>query len=529
MDNLYDFENKNLSTDDIDEITKELPTEPEQLEDTQPTPVFFENEQPESEVIPESQPEPVIETPKADFTEPWREPTYTSTSDNVRAYSPNRYSANTATYAPRKKKKKKNSFAKAVGFILVAAVVCGICGGGAAYLVTDAMLKDQGGSTNNPQVVLGATAENRGENNDAPQSMSVTGETLTGAQIYSMACNQVVGVNTSVTTTNIFGQQSSSAVSGSGFIISSDGYILTNYHVIEYADKYDYDLTVMLYDGTSYPAEIIGSEPDNDVAVIKIDATGLSPVTFGSSEEMNVGEPVYAIGNPLGELEFTMTTGSISALDRYVTTDANTSINMFQIDAAVNSGNSGGPVYNSRGEVIGIVTAKYSSTGVEGIGFAIPIDDAVNISTQLINQGYVSGKAYLGVNVQDITESYAYYLNLPQGAYVYSLVDGSCAGAAGMKVGDVITAVGDHKVTSSTTLKSALSHFSAGDTTTVTVYRSGENIVLNITFDERDASVDSGAAQQQQQQQQQQNQNDYYGNYGGGNGGFNDFWGFQIP
>ena len=526
MDNFNDLENKNFPNDNIDEITNDI--QPEAFQDIPDT-------EPVTAAVP-SETEPAPQAPKADFTEPWREPIYTSTNDNVRAYSPNGYSNSTGYVPPRKKKKKKKGFARAVGFILTAALVCSICGGGAAYLVTNAMLKNHniGGNGSN-QVILGSTTESNGENNSNAQSVKVTGETLTGAQVYELACNQVVGVNTSVTT-NIFGQTSSSAVSGSGFIISSDGYILTNYHVIEYAATYGYDLSVMLYDGTSYDAEIIGSEPDNDIAVIKINAQGLNAVAFGSSEEMNVGEVVYAIGNPLGELEFTMTTGSISALDRYVTTDANTSINMFQIDAAVNSGNSGGPVYNSRGEVIGIVTAKYSSTGVEGIGFAIPIDDAVNISTQLIEKGYVSGKAYLGVNVQDITETYAYYLNLPQGAYVYSLNNGSCAIAAGVKVGDVITAVGEYKVASTSDLKSALKNFSSGDTTTLTVYRSGESFNLSVTFDEKAPETQTTAPQTPQNDQSGQNnqggQYDYYGENPGGYGGYNDFWnfwGYQIP
>jgi len=537
MDNFNDMENKNISNDNIDEITSDIPPEAEVFQDI---PEFTE---PVTPPFADTPAEPVAEAPKADFTEPWREPTYTSTN-NVRAYSPNGYSTN-ANYAPRKKKaKKKKGFARAVGFILIASIICGLCGGGAAYMVTNRMLREHNINSSANQVILGSTTENNGENTDTPQSVNVTGDTLTGSQIYTLACNQVVGVNTSVTT-NIFGQTSSSAVSGSGFIISSDGYILTNYHVIEYAAVYGYDLTVMLYDGTSHPAEIIGHEADNDIAVIKIDATGLNPVAFGNSEEMQVGETVYAVGNPLGELEFTMTTGSVSALDRYVTTDANTSSNMFQIDSAVNSGNSGGPVYNSRGEVAGVVTANYSSTGVEGIGFAIPIDDAVNISTQLIEHGYVSGKAYLGVNVQDITETYAYYLNLPQGAYVYSLVDGSCAQAAGIKVGDVITAVGSRQVTSSTDLKSALTNFSAGDTTDITVYRSGETMQISVTFDEKAQETQSSSPQQRQQQQQidpygqggqgGQGGYDYYEYYGGDSGGndsFNDFWnfwGYQIP
>ena len=491
--------------------------------------------------------DPQVYTPRADFTQPWREPTYSATTDSTKTYSPGHYEGR--VYTPKKPKKKSNGL-KVAALILVCAIICGLCGGGAAYLVTSKMLKNANtGSTGNQnQVVLGAQADSRpsNEKNNA-ESVTASGDTLSAKEIYALACEQVVGINTSVTTTNIFGQASSSAVSGSGFIINPDGYILTNYHVIEYAAVYGYDMSVILHDGTSYPAEIIGYEADNDVAVVKIDAKDLVPVSFGESNSMNVGETVYTIGNPLGELEFTMTSGIVSALDRYVTTDEKTSINMFQIDAAVNSGNSGGPVYNSKGKVVGIVTAKYSSTGVEGLGFAIPIDDAVNISDQLINQGYVSGKAYLGVNVQDITETYAYYLNLPQGAYIYSLNEGSCAVAAGLKVGDVITAVGDYPVASTSDLKSALHNFSSGDTTTLTVYRSGETIKITVTFDEKAPTEESDQNNQNTQGAQdgqngqggqgyqgypgyQEGQGDQNGGSYFGNGG-NDFWsywGFPI-
>ena len=228
-----------------------------------------------------------------------------------------------------------------------------------------------------------SSVENDAPRDTAPASPSGT---LTGDQIYyDLACQQVVGVNTSFTT-NAFGMSTPRAVSGSGFIISEDGYILTNYHVISYAVVYNGKLTVLTKDGTTYDAKVIGYLESNDIAVIKIDAKGLKPVALGDSDKMLVGEAVYAVGNPLGELEYSMTDGIVSAQDRMITTrdditNATTSINMFQITAAVNAGNSGGPVYNSRGEVIGIVTAKYADEGIEGLGFAIPINDAVSVAT----------------------------------------------------------------------------------------------------------------------------------------------------
>ena len=309
---------------------------------------------------------------------------------------------------------------------------------------------------------------------------------LTASAIYAQACSQVVGVTTEVTYTNFFGMNSSSAVSGTGFIVSEDGYILTNYHVIELAAQNDKDVNVILYDGTRYTASIVGYEKYNDVAVLKIDATGLKPVSFGNSDSLAVGDLVYAVGNPLGELDFSMSTGHVSALDRAITSDeSGVAINMFQIDAAVNSGNSGGPVYNAAGEVVGIVTAKYASTGVEGLGFAIPINDAVKIASDLITKGYVTGKAYMGVQIdQRYNSLYSQYYNMPLGAYVYSVEDGSCAEKAGLLAKDIITRLGDQDITGYTDLTSALHGFSAGDTTSMTVYRGGEEVTLTITFDE---------------------------------------------
>ena len=245
-------------------------------------------------------------------------------------------------------------------------------------------------------------------------------------------------------------------------------------------------VNVITHDGERYDASIVGFEPDNDVAVLKIEAEGLIPAVLGNSDEMNVGDQVYAVGNPLGELEFTMTFGHVSALDRLINTEANTAaINMFQLDAAINSGNSGGPVYNSLGEVIGVATAKYSSSGVEGLGFAIPINDAASIANDLITKGYVTGKAYMGVSLDNRYNSmYSQYYGMPIGAYVASVEEGSCAETAGIQTGDIITELGGNVIESYTDLKAALKQFSAGDTTELTLYRAGESMELSITFDE---------------------------------------------
>jgi len=331
-------------------------------------------------------------------------------------------------------------------------------------------------------------------------ALTVTGHEEGGmhpADIYDLACGQVVGISTEITYTNYFGMTSSNAVTGSGFILTADGYILTNYHVIEYAASGGYEVSVMLYDGTEYTAEIVGYEDgESDIAVLKIDAQGLSPAALGDSNEMRVGDTVYAVGNPLGELHYTMTRGMVSALDREISTqDSRTreikTVNMFQIDAAVNSGNSGGPVYDSSGRVIGVVTAKYSDSGVEGLGFAIPIADAMDIANDLITQGYVSGKPSMGVYVDTIGSATAQYYRLVEGAYVYAIEPGSCAEKAGLELGDIITAVDETEIRGSSDLRMAKKDYRAGDSAVLTVYREGQYLEIGIVFDE-----ETGASRQ---------------------------------
>ncbi len=422
----------------------------------------------------------------------WADPQYRKSEEET-VYSPNYYgekkgySSHVPAYEPPKEKRQKTPLRSSVALILVCALVCSLFSGLSAFAVVNYKINKLGLGK---QVVIGNG--NTLSANEGTTQVSHTGEKLTAPQIYNLAQNQVVGVNSETTTTNIFGQPTSSAVSGTGFVISEDGYILTNYHVIEYAVLYDYDLKVMFYDGKEYSAEIIGYEEENDIAVIKIDASGLSPVTFGDSDSISVGETVYPVGNPLGELSNTMTQGIVSARDRVIATDASTKINMFQFDAAVNKGNSGGPVYNEYGEVIGIVTAKYSETGVEGLGFAIPINDVLDIISQLISTGYVGGKAALGVVVQTMDSSFASYYNVPQGAYIREVTEGSCADKAGLKVGDIIVAFNGEEIQSKEDLISALRKCGAGDTAEVKVHRSGGEDVVKVTLDEKQVTAAQG-------------------------------------
>lgn len=382
-------------------------------------------------------------------------------------------------YVPAEKKPKEHTKSIDSKLLKVACLclVCALLGGLFGGVIASKMQSDDNSAEN----VIGDKPIISGTEN---RPISNTKSSVN--DIYTLGCEQTVGISTEVTYTNFFGQTSSSAVSGTGFVVTDDGYILTNYHVIEDAYNADLAVKVMFKDGTAYDAAIAGVESENDIAVLKIDASDLNPVTVADSDEILVGDEVYAIGNPLGELDFTLTGGRISALDRSITTAANTpAINMFQFDAAVNSGNSGGPVYNTRGEVIGVVTAKAGEYGVEGIGFAVPINDAVSIANDLITKGYVSGKAYMGVNIDTrYNSTYAAYYNTPEGAYVYNVESGSCAEKCGIAAGDIITRVGDNTVTGYDDLHSAIRQYKAGEVVEVDVYRGNETVTLHITFDE---------------------------------------------
>ena len=229
-----------------------------------------------------------------------------------------------------------------------------------------------------------------------------TSREMTPAQVYAANVHSTVGITTTLTTTNFWGYQTTSAASGSGFVISDDGYILTNFHVIEGSDS----ISVSLFDGRSYDATLIGYDESNDIAVLKVNASGLVPVIIGNSDHVNVGDTVVAIGNPLGELTFSLTSGSISAKDREVTFSGSVSMKLIQTDCAINSGNSGGALFNLYGEVIGVTNAKYSgssgsSATIDNIGFAIPINNIMDIVNNIITKGYIL-KPYAGLALADL-------------------------------------------------------------------------------------------------------------------------------
>ncbi len=322
---------------------------------------------------------------------------------------------------------------------------------------------------------------------------------LTPGQVYAQNVDAVVAISNQATTTNIYGQVTESASSGSGFIISDNGYIVTNYHVIQDATK----LTVMLNSGAEYAAAVVGYDSANDMAVLKINATGLPFVTLGSSSDLIVGDQVVAIGNPLGELTNTLTVGYVSAVDRDISTGG-ALINMIQTDVAINSGNSGGPLFNMKGEVVGITTAKYSGTSnsgatIEGISFAVPIDDLIKKITDLKDYGYLKG-AYLGITVSDTDPTYAEYFGIPTGAYVRSVEPGYCAAKAGMQAKDVIVKVGAYDVSNLNDLSRALEKYNPGDTVKFLVYRGGGQVTLEVTLDERPPVTNSDVPSQDTEQ-----------------------------
>ena len=307
---------------------------------------------------------------------------------------------------------------------------------------------------------------------------------LTPGSVYAQNVQAVVAISNQALTTNIYGQVSQTASSGSGFIISENGYVVSNYHVVEGASK----LTVLTSDGQEYEAQLIGYDATNDLAVLKIEGEGFPYVKLGSSDALAVGDQVMAIGNPLGELTSTLTVGYVSAKDREVNTDG-TYLNMLQTDAAINSGNSGGPLFNCFGEVVGITTAKYSGTSnsgatIEGIGFAIPIDDVAGMIQDLMRQGYVSS-AYLGVMVRDMDSSVSQAYGLPMGVYVDDVTKGSCAETAGVQAKDIIVGLGGQEIGSMSELSRVLRELEPGETTTITVYRSGSQVSMDITLDEK--------------------------------------------
>ena len=387
---------------------------------------------------------------------------------------------------PKKQKKHHNGLGrKILAAVLAVALVAGSCGI-TALLVNnhwENRTQQMNAAFNQKITDLQQQIDRSGSGIPVPGNVTVNGDLMTPSQVYAANVNSVVAISSTIQSSSIYGTSEGTAT-GSGFILTEDGYVITNYHVVEGATS----VSVITHDNTEYPATIVGTESANDIAVLKVDATGLPAVTIGSSDNLIIGDMVVAIGNPLGELTSTQTVGYVSGKDRDVTTDGSI-MSMIQTDAAINSGNSGGPLFNMYGEVVGVTTAKYSGTSgsgatIEGIGFAIPIDDVAGIISDLIDYGYVTG-AYMGITVSNTDEESAAMFGLPVGAYVMSVEKGGSADRAGIQPKDIIVDLGGHEVKGITTLTRALRSFKAGDTTTVTIIRSGGKQTMNITLDEK--------------------------------------------
>lgn len=318
-------------------------------------------------------------------------------------------------------------------------------------------------------------------NSGTTTTASSTSKANSTSEIVKKTADSVVEISTESVVTGSFAQQYVQQGAGSGVIISQDGYILTNNHVINGANS----VKVRLRDSTEYDATIIGSDSDNDIALLKVNATGLSPATFGDSNSLAVGDYVVAIGNPLGELGGTVTDGIISALARKVTIE-DTQMTLLQTNAQVNPGNSGGGLFNANGELVGIVNAKQSATEVEGIAFAIPINNVLDILSDLKEYGYVTGKVDLGIDFTDITsDETAFYYGVNQtGCYVLSVDSGSNAEKAGVTRGDLVTKVNDTDVSSSSDITAALEKAEVGDTVTFTVSRRGTSKTISFVLEE---------------------------------------------
>ena len=384
-----------------------------------------------------------------------------------------------------KPKKERKGMRRGISILLVLALVLGSCGATAVLmnLHWQNEMKNLTQQMNDKIAAVQKEATKESTTETVVSKPLTYSEYLTPGQVYEQNVDAVVAVTVQVEDVDNYGRPISGFSSGTGFFITSDGYVITNYHVIEGGTE----VTITTHDDEEYAAEIVGYEENNDLAVLKVEGENLPCVTIGSSSDLLVGDQVVAIGNVLSTFASSLTVGYVSGVDRVVDTQG-VAMNMIQTDVAINSGNSGGPLFNMKGEVVGITTAKFSgqsSSGVsiEGIGFAIPMDDVTGMIEDLKSFGYVTG-AYLGVMVLDVDATAQFY-GVPAGAYVESVTAGSAAQKGGIQDKDIITEVGGYAVTSVSDLTRVLRKFTAGETVSVEVYRSGHMKTLTVTLDEK--------------------------------------------
>lgn len=393
-------------------------------------------------------------------------------------------------------KPRKNTLGKVAAFLMAMVMVSG--GSIAAYREL----------AESPVSAVSETAETDSDKTSTLSAETVSlvktsensGTALTTEEVVQKVLPSVVGVESEFTVTSSnngyyygFGMPSTSTAvgTGTGVVITEDGYIVTNAHVIydsEYGAGLSENITVHMSDDSSYDAEVIGYDTDCDLAVLKIDAEGLTAAEFGDSDSLMLGESVIAIGNPLGfDLMNTVTSGIVSGLNRNITIN-DKAMNLIQTDTAINSGNSGGPLINKYGQVIGInsskMSASYGEASIEGIGFAIPSNETSKIIDDLMSYGYVTGKPQLGISCQDVTESVSRMYNMPVGVYVTDVSADSAAEKSGLQSGDIITAVDGVEVSTAEELNAQKNTRSAGDTIEVTFVRNGREETTEITLDE---------------------------------------------
>ena len=386
---------------------------------------------------------------------------------------------------PKKKKHHVNGGKVARSAVaLVLAAVMGFAGG---YV---------GSQMNGSKVVIQQVAPSGSSSSSGSDSSitsaSASGSSLTTEQVADLVSPSVVVITTEqvvYSQWSWYGQNQVESGAGSGVVISSDGYILTCAHVVSGASN----ITVTIGD-TDYPATVVGEDDTSDVAVLKIDATDLTPATVGNSDSLAVGESVLAVGNPLGELGGTVTSGIVSALNRSVTIQGTSSTNtmsLIQMDASVSPGNSGGGLFNMNGELIGLVNAKSSSSDAEGLGFAIPINDAIKVAQDLLENGYVSGRPYMGITYLAVTDAQtAAQLNVnAYGVYVVDVVQGGPADKAGLKTGDRIVSIDGTEIAQKDDLGTLIQQHAAGDTLSITVAREGQMQTVSLTLGEKNAQT----------------------------------------
>lgn len=444
-------------------------------------------------------------------------PTGNGGSGNNGGYSYVNYYSDPNGGDPNKKPKKKHTGLKVAAFVLAMVLVSG--GSIGVYEGIRSSNADNSSSivaSNDSSAAESSTGDSSSsKKSDSSQSwiqLASTNGSMSVADIVKKVTPSVVGVQSTFSSSNGsnnnpmngyggffgYGSQGNNGSQGmtgvgTGIIMSKDGYIVTNAHVI-YDDEYGYgeasSVQIQMSDEeTTYDARIVAYDKEADIAVLKIDADNLTPAEFGDSSSCEVGEMVVAIGNPLGlQFQNTVTCGIISALDRKVTINDNT-MTLIQTDTAINNGNSGGPLINSSGQVIGINSAKMSSTysgeaTVEGIGFAIPMSEAKSIVDDLINYGYVTGRPQLGISCQDVTEAVSQAYNIPVGAYIFSVTAGGAADQAGLQPGDVITGIQDQTISTTEELNAVKNQYKAGDTITLTYVRAGETKKVDVTLAE---------------------------------------------